>query len=57
LERAGDRGIVVSRALVLLGRALAEQGDVEEAMVVLKEALTELRGLGTTGFALAQAFE
>ncbi len=57
LARAGDRGIVVSRALVLLGRALAEQGDVEEAMVVLKEALTELRGLGITGFALAQAFE
>ena len=50
LERAGDRGIAVSRALVLLGRALSEQGHVEEAMAVLKEALAELRGSGMTGF-------
>jgi transcriptional regulator with XRE-family HTH domain len=57
LERAADRGNAVGRALVLLGRALSEQGHVDEAMVVLKEALRELRGSGMAGWTLAQALE
>ena len=57
LERAADRGQAVGRALILLGRALSEQGHVDEAMVVLKEALAELRGLGMTGMTLAQGLE
>ena len=57
LERAVDRGYAVGRALVFLGRALSEQGHVEEAMVVLKEALAELRGSGMAGFTLCQALE
>jgi hypothetical protein len=57
LERAGDRIIGLGRTLVLLGRALSDQSQVEEAMMVLKESLTELRGSGMTGMTLAQALD
>ena len=57
LERAGDRGPAVGRARVLLGRALSEQGLVEESMLVLMEALADLRGLGMTGMYVARALE
>jgi hypothetical protein len=52
LERAADRGQGFGRALVLLGRTLSEQGQVEEAMAVLNEALGELRRSGIAGFTL-----
>jgi len=40
LERPGDRGHVVGRALVLSGRALYEQGRFEEALVFFTHALS-----------------
>src|SRR5207247_8866522 len=41
LERPGERGHAVGRALVLLGRALAEHGALAEAMVVFKQAFAK----------------
>jgi tetratricopeptide (TPR) repeat protein len=57
LERAADRGHAVARALVQLGRALSEQGHVEEAIEVLRETLGELRGSGMAGVTLGEALE
>jgi non-specific serine/threonine protein kinase len=39
LERPGDRGHVIGRALIQLGRTLAERGDHEAAMAVFRDAL------------------
>ncbi|MBV9602192.1 MAG: tetratricopeptide repeat protein [Chloroflexi bacterium] len=40
LERPGDRSHIVGRALVLLGRALSEQGDFTGAMACFRVALS-----------------
>jgi len=40
LERAGDRGHLIGRALIQLGRALSEQGDFTAAMAVFRDALS-----------------
>jgi tetratricopeptide (TPR) repeat protein len=40
LERPGDRGHVIGRALIQLGRALSEQGDFAAAMAMFAEALS-----------------
>jgi hypothetical protein len=40
LERPGDRGHVIGRALIQLGRVRFEQGDLEAAMMVFRGAFT-----------------
>ena len=39
LERPGDRGHVIGRALIQLGLTLSERGDFEAAMAVFRDAL------------------
>jgi predicted ATPase/DNA-binding XRE family transcriptional regulator len=57
LKRPGERGHAVGRALVLLGRALAEHGALAEAMVMYRQAFAERSDAHIAGVTLSQLLD